>query len=139
MAQTLSAVMTRTPNTLDKTATVRDAAKLMRDEGIGDVIVCNDGQIAGIVTDRDITVRAVADGKDPASTKLGDICSGNPVCLSPDDTVDDAVRLMRDRAIRRLPVVENKRPVGVVSIGDLAVERDNDSALADISAAPANN
>lgn len=139
MAQTLKEVMTPRPSTLETTATVRDAAQLMRDEDIGDVIVCKDGKIAGIVTDRDITVRAVADGKDPASTTLADVCSDDVFCLSPDDSVEDAVRLMTDRAVRRLPVVQDNTPVGIVSLGDVATHHDSDSALAGISAAPANN
>lgn len=139
MAQTLSSVMTPRPSTLEITATVRDAAQLMRDEDIGDVIVCKDGKIAGIVTDRDITVRAIAEGMDPASTSLADVCSGEVFCLSPEDSVEDAVQLMTDRAVRRLPVVENNTPVGIVSLGDVATHRNSDEALAGISAAPANN
>lgn len=139
MAQTLGSVMTRSLSTLEATATVREAADLMRKEDIGNVVVCTDGRVTGILTDRDIAVRAVADGRDPESTKVGDICTGDPLCLSPDDLVEDAVRLMNDRAVRRLPIVENNVPVGIVSIGDLAIEGNGESALAGISAAPANN
>jgi len=92
----------------------------------------------GLVTDRDLVVRALAEGRDSATTKLGDICSKDLVVLSPGDSVDDAVRVMRERAVRRIPVVEEGRAVGIISIGDLAIERDADSALADISVAPPN-
>jgi CBS domain-containing protein len=110
----------------------------MKQHDIGDVIVLDDSKVCGVVTDRDIVVRALAEGRDPATVKLGDICSRDLVSLAPTDSVEDAVRLMRERAIRRLPVLDKGRPVGMVSIGDLAVERDGDSVLADISVAPAN-
>jgi CBS domain-containing protein len=92
-------------------------------------------RLTGIVTDRDIVVRAIADDRSPGETTLGDLATGDVTSLSPEDSVEDAIRIMRDRAVRRIPVVENDRPVGIVSIGDLAVERDPDSALADISVA----
>jgi CBS domain-containing protein len=111
----------------------------MCEADIGDVIVTNEkGYICGIVTDRDIVVRAVAQGSDCQGTKLGDICSRELTTLSPDDSIDDAVCLMRERAVRRLPVVEQGCPVGIVSIGDLALAKDPTSALADISGAPPN-
>lgn len=138
MAQTLKDLMTPNPLTCPATATIHDAAQQMRDRNIGDVIVTDGNQVCGIVTDRDIVVRALADGRDPTNTRLGDICSRDLVTLSPDADVQEAVTLMRERALRRLPVVENGKPVGIVSIGDLAMERDSDSALADISAAPPN-
>jgi predicted transcriptional regulator len=84
-------------------------------------------------------VQALAESEDPRTIKLADICSRDVTSLSPESSVGGAVKLMRDKAVRRLPVLENGKPVGTVSIGDLAVRRDPDSALADISAAPANN
>ena len=135
---TIRDVMTPNPIALPVTASVVDAALAMRDSDVGAVIVLEDGQVCGIVTDRDLVVRAIANGNYPASTKLGEVCSRELTALSPRDTVEHAVRLMREKAIRRLPVVENGQPVGIVSIGDLAVERDRQSALGDISAAPPN-
>jgi len=123
---------------MDARASVQEAAKAMLDDDIGDVIVCDGDTVCGIVTDRDITIRTVAHGKDPAATKLGEICSKDLTSLSLGDTVDDAVRLMREKAIRRIPVLDDGKPVGIVSIGDLAIDLDADSALADISKAPAN-
>lgn len=120
-------------------ATVEEAARLMRDEGIGDVMVMDGDHFRGIVTDRDIVVRAIAEGESPRECQLVDIVSGDVATVTPDDEVDQAVRLMRERAVRRLPVLDAGRPVGMVAIGDLAIERDSDSALADISAAPPNN
>lgn len=139
MATKIQEVMTRQPVTLAVTTPVAEGARRMRDEDIGDVLVLDDSnEICGIVTDRDIAVRVVADGKDPEKVKLGDICSRELVTLSPDDSVSDAVKLMSKKAIRRVPVVDGGRPVGIVSIGDLAVDRDPESALADISAAAPN-
>ncbi len=138
MPETIREVMTPSPRTLDMRATVQEAARTMLDDDIGDVIVCDGETICGIVTDRDITVRAVAQGRDPAVTSLGDICSAEVATLSPDGSVDDAVRLIRDKAVRRVPVVEGGKPVGVVSIGDLAIDLDSRSALAEVSAAPPN-
>jgi CBS domain-containing protein len=135
--QVVRDVMTPDPIVLDASASVRDAARAMRTRDVGDVLVRSAGKLCGIVTDRDIVVRAIAeDAGDPASTPIGDICTEDVECLGPDDDADDAVRLMRDRAIRRVPVVENGQPVGIVSIGDLAVRRDRESALGEISAAP---
>jgi CBS domain-containing protein len=134
----IAAVMTKQPMVLESDSPVMDAARVMRDSDIGDVIVIEGGSVCGIVTDRDIVVRGIASGKDPATTRLGEICSKDVTTVSSDTPVEEAVRLMRDRAIRRLPVVDGDRPVGVVSLGDLAVERDPSSALADISEAPPN-
>jgi CBS domain-containing protein len=139
MAQTVRDVMTGNVVTLPRTAPLRDAARRMKENDIGDVIVMNDGTMCGVVTDRDIVVRAIAEGKDPDSAKLEEICSHDVVTVSPDDPVDRAVQLMRQRAIRRLPVVEGDQPIGVISIGDLAIELDEQSGLADISAAESNN
>jgi CBS domain-containing protein len=139
MAQTVRDVMTQNVVALPRTAPLRDAARQMKENDIGDVIVMHDGSMCGVVTDRDIVVRAIAEGKDPDSAKLEEICSHDIVTVGPDDPVDRAVQLMRQRAIRRLPVVDGKKPIGMVSIGDLAIELDENSGLADISAAEANN
>ncbi len=138
MADKIRDVMTADPQILPTSASLVDAARVMRDEDIGDVIVVEGDRVAGIVTDRDITIRGTAENRPPAGTTLGDIASGDVSTLAPEDTVDDAVKLMREQAIRRIPIVEGGRPVGIVSIGDLAVQRDPDSALADISASDPN-
>jgi CBS domain-containing protein len=135
MAQKVEEIMTRDPRTVDAGDTIVDAARVMRDADIGDVVVMEDGQITGIVTDRDIVVRAIAEGRDPDSTSVGDVCTTGVETIDPDASVDDALRIMREHDIRRLPVAKNGRPVGIVSLGDLAVEREPDSTLADISAA----
>ena len=136
--QSVREVMTPNPQTVRPSSTVAAAAKDMSQKDVGAMIVVDaSNSILGILTDRDIAVRAVAEGKDVKTVKVSDVCSQDPTTLSPSDSVQDAVRLMRDKAIRRLPVVENGRPVGIVSIGDLAIERDPTSALADISSSPA--
>lgn len=132
----ISEVMTTDVATLDAKRTAADAAKVMKEQDIGDVIVTDGDRIRGIVTDRDIVVRAVAENRNPLDVPLSEIISDDLVTLSPWDSVDDAVRLMAERALRRLPVVEDGKPVGIVTLGDLAVERDPNSALADISEAP---
>lgn len=136
MAQTVREVMTRDVVTLPRDASIVEAAKLMRDNGIGDVVVTDGDRAEGIVTDRDIVIRAVADGKEPGSVRLDQVVSEDLTAVAPDDSVDRAVQIMRERAIRRLPVVEAGKPVGIVSLGDLAVEHDPGSALADISEEP---
>jgi CBS domain-containing protein len=138
VAQKVRDVMTANPTTLQEEATVADAAKRMRDDDIGDVLVVREGGLTSIVTDRDIAVRVVAEDRPPEETALRDIASKDLTTVSPDDSIDDAIRIMRDRALRRIPVVEGSRPVGIVAIGDLAVERDTDSTLADISGAEPN-
>ena len=138
MAKYVRDLMTPNPVTLSAASTLVDAAIAMRDFDVGDVIVLDNGQVYGIATDRDIIVRAIANGNYPATTKLGEVCSRELTTVAPSDSVDDAVRLMRDKAIRRLPVVENGQPVGIVSLADLMGEQEPHSPLTDISNAPPN-
>jgi CBS domain-containing protein len=139
MAQSIREVMTESPELVSSDTTVADAAKLMRDKDFGGILIGDGEEVTGFLTDRDITVRVVAEGKDPSSTTVSDVATTELHTLSPDDSVEDAIELVRQHDIRRLPVVEGAKPVGIVSIGDLAIERDEDSALADISAASQNN
>lgn len=140
MPQRISEVMSTNPVSVESTDNLATAAKAMRDNDIGDVMVAKpDGSLCGIVTDRDIVVRGIAEGLDPTSTTVDDVCHHKLVTVGPDDPVAAAVKAMEENAIRRLPVVDKGSLVGIVSIGDLAVERDPDSALAEISAAPPNN
>src|SRR5436853_263577 len=114
--------MTRDPVMVTPDSTIRDAARTMRDRDIGAVLVADRGQLVGLLTDRDIVVRAVADKADPASTMVKDIVSKELETVSPNDPVEKAVKLMRSKALRRVPVVEEDgKPVGMVAIGDLAV------------------
>jgi CBS domain-containing protein len=138
MAQYLRDIMTQNPVTVQTSDSITAAARTMRDGNIGDVVVLENGQVRGILTDRDIVIRALAEGRNPAQTAVGDICSRELTTVSPHDAIGKAVAVMRDKALRRLPVVEGGRVVGMVSLGDLAVERDPESALGGISAAPSN-
>lgn len=138
MAQSIRDVMTPDPLKVEEDTHVVDVARAMRDRNIGDVLVVHDGELRGIVTDRDIVVRCVAENLDPAATPVSRLCSDQLVTLGPDADVSEAVRFMEEKAVRRIPIVEGLRPVGIVSIGDLALKRDPESALGHISAAPPN-
>jgi CBS domain-containing protein len=134
---TVRDIMTPTPITLPLSATVADAARQMRDADVGDVLVVQDGELRGLVTDRDIVVRGLATGLD-GTTPIGELCSPQLLTVSPDEPTEVAADLMASGAVRRLPVVESGRPVGIVALGDLAVRRDPGSALGSISSAPPN-
>jgi CBS domain-containing protein len=136
MGQQVKEVMTKKAITLDRDASLVEAARVMRDQGIGDVIVLEGDDAEGIVTDRDIVIRGIAEGADPNTTRLGQVVSGDLTSVAPDDPVERAIELMREKAVRRLPVLEGGKPVGVVSLGDLAIQRDAGSVLADISDEP---
>ena len=133
-------VMSPCPRALNLDATVLEAAEVMRRDDIGAVLVLADDDrvLVGILTDRDIVVRGLAEGRDPAQTRIGDVCSRQVVTVGPEDSVGHAVRVMREKAIRRIPVVDGSQVVGMLTLGDIAVERDSRTALADISAAPPN-
>ncbi|MFJ5036903.1 CBS domain-containing protein [Streptomyces parvulus] len=137
MTRRIRDVMSPAAVAVEPMTTVARAARLMREENVGDVLVTYDCDLFGILTDRDIVVRGVADGRDPDATTVGAVCTPPPVVtLDPDDTTDHAAALMRHHAVRRLPVVEHGGvPVGVVTLGDLAVADDPHSAQADISRA----
>jgi CBS domain-containing protein len=131
-------IMSPGPVCMPPGESVSAAAQAMKQHGIGTVLVLADGRLSGLVTDRDITVRVLAEDRDPRTTRIGDICSTELVVLGPDDDVAVAARLVRERAVRRIPVLQDEIPVGVVSIGDLALEQDATSALSGVSAAPPN-
>ena len=138
MAQAVRDVMSPNPRSIDGDDNLVEAARVMRDADVGAVIVLQGHRVSGLLTDRDIVVRALADERDPAATRAGEIASRDVVALGPEDSIERAVELMSERSVRRLPVIEGDTPVGIVSLGDLAIERDSTSALAEISAAPAN-
>lgn len=139
MASRIAEVMSRSPVIVPSTTTLLEAAQLMRDHDIGDVIVQDGDDVQGIVTDRDIVVRGIADEGVPDEATVGEICSTSVITVGPDDPIGAAVQLMRENAVRRLPVTEGAVVVGVVSLGDLAVEQDRTSALAEISRAEPNS
>jgi CBS domain-containing protein len=132
-------IMTENVIALPSSAPILEAARQMRDFDVGIIVVKDGAKACGLVTDRDITVRAVAEGLDAATTPLSAVCSKDLAALSPEDDVDRAIELMRERAIRRAPVVIDERLIGIVSLGDLAIVRDPNSVLGAISAAEPNH
>ena len=138
MAQTINEVMTHDPITVDASTTIAQVARKMREGDTGAILVTEGDRLVGIVTDRDIVVRGLADGRDP-DTPIGEFTSREVRTVTPDQPVEEAIRIMREDNVRRVPVCRDGRPVGIVSIGDLALERDEESALADISAGRSNN
>jgi CBS domain-containing protein len=115
-------VMTPGVETTTSSAALQDAARMMREGDFGSVPVVDDGRLVGILTDRDIVVRGVAEGHDPAVVRVGDVASRDPVAVAPDQDLDEAMELMAEHRVRRLPVVEDGRLVGVVSQADVALE-----------------
>ncbi|GHJ41432.1 CBS domain-containing protein [Streptomyces sp. TS71-3] len=132
MADFVRDVMTPGAVVIPPDASLVEAAQLMRAQGIGDVLVASGQRVLGVLTDRDITLRAVAEGADPLTVSARAVCTPNPVVVGPDDSVLVAAGLMREHAVRRLPVVHDGRVVGVVSMGDLAVVDEPESTLAEI-------
>ena len=132
-------IMTKDVTALAPAATIAEVAQNMRYLNVGSIPLVQNDRLVGVITDRDIVVRVLAEGGDPETTPVGEICSRELTTIEPTASVGEAVRLMREKAIRRLPVVDNEGFVmGIVSIGDVAVERDRRSALGDISSAPPN-
>jgi CBS domain-containing protein len=130
-------VMSAPPETVAATAKVAEAARIMHDHDIGDVIVTEDDRPIGIITDRDIVVGAFGRGAGPSSARVADVMGGDLVTIAPTETVEEALRRMQQWAIRRLPVVEGRRVVGIVSLGDLSRLPGAGAVLADVSNAPA--
>lgn len=122
---------------VDPTASAADAARLMRDQNTGDVVVAREGQIEGIVTDRDLAIRLVAEDLDP-EVPISEVCTSDPITIAADETPEAAAQLMREYSIRRLPVRDGKGIVGFVSLGDLSTAIDTDSTLSEISDAAPN-
>lgn len=140
MTRKVRDVMSPGAAAVEPMTSVARAAGVMREQDVGDVLVAYDCDLFGVLTDRDIVVRALAEGLDPAETTVGSVCTPPPVAtLAPDDTTDLAMELMRRHAVRRLPVVERGGcPVGMVSLGDLAAVEDTHAALEEIGRAAPN-
>ncbi|MEV0634931.1 CBS domain-containing protein [Streptomyces sp. NPDC050619] len=138
MTQHVSDIMTSAPVTVEPQTSVTAVARIMRDQDLGAVLVTDGDRLRGLVTDRDLVVRSLAEGGDPEQSTVVGACSDDLVTVSPEDELGRAVELMREHAVRRIPVVEGGRAVGIVALGDLAMERDPGSALGDISAARPN-
>jgi CBS domain-containing protein len=112
--------MTTPPHTIDPDMNAADAAALMRSEDIGVLPVVRDGELLGLVTDRDLVMRVLAERKNPIEVKVGDIATRSPITVTPDMRLSEGRELMAQHRVRRLPVVKGKRLVGVLSLGDVA-------------------
>lgn len=130
-------IMTKQVVTLKSEDTVEKAANLMKEHNIGSIPICDAGSVTGIITDRDITLKSVAGGKDSKSQTISEIMTTNPITGNPNMTVDEAAKVMSDNQIRRLTIVDNNNLVGIVALGDLATENMSDQmagqALSSIS------
>ena len=122
-------VMTPNPRCVSPDDSIQSAAQIMRDEDTGAVPVCDDGRAVGIVTDRDIVVRAIAEGQ--VNRPVRDIATREIISATPDMSTREAAELMSEHQVRRLPVVDGNRLVGIVSLGDLAVKEAKDSRIGD--------
>ena len=121
MGKSIRELMTSNPETVETSATVLDAARIMRDHDVGIVPIVDGDRLVGTVTDRDIAIRVVAEGKDPQSTTVETVASRELVTIDPQQDLDEALRLMAQHQVRRLPVVEEDgKLVGIVAQADVA-------------------
>jgi CBS domain-containing protein len=141
MATNIRDVMSADCECVGEKDSLSDAAKRLAELGVGAMPICGeDDKLKGMLTDRDIVVKAIAQGKDPGSTTAGDLAEGKPVLIGVDDSIEDALRAMKEHKVRRLPVIDDdKRLCGIVSQGDLATNIDEEQVgelVETISAAP---
>ena len=122
MANSVRDAMTDNPRSIGASATVVEAARLMREQHIGSLPVTEDERLVGMITDRDITTRVVAESAVPETTSVGDVFSRDLISVEPDNDLDEALQLMARHQVRRLPVVENGRLVGMVAQADIALK-----------------
>ena len=128
---TVSDVMTKDPESVETGDSIEDAAKKMKENDTGALLVVDGDELKGIVTDRDIVVNAIAEGNSDA--KVEDVFTSDPATVNADDDIQSAIDAMREKKVRRLPVVDDDKPVGIVSLGDLAVEADDSSVLGELA------
>jgi CBS domain-containing protein len=121
MAKSVRDAMTENPRSIGVSASVVEAARLMREEHIGSLPITEDERLVGMITDRDITTRVVAEAADPKTTSVGDVYSRDLISVEPDNDLEEALQLMSRHQVRRLPVVENERLVGIVAQADIAL------------------
>jgi CBS domain-containing protein len=133
-------VMTQNPECVGENETILDAAKKLAELDVGAMPICGeDDRLKGMLTDRDIVVKVLAQGKDPASTRAGELGEGKPVTIGADDSIDEALRTMTEHHVRRLPVIDGRQLVGIVSQADIATNIDEEKTgelVEAISAAP---
>jgi CBS domain-containing protein len=140
MATTAREIMTPDAQCAGENDTVTDAAKRLAELGVGSMPICGeDDRLKGMITDRDIVVKVLAQGKNPDSTWVGELAEGKPVTIGADDPVSEALQVMKDNKIRRLPVIDGHDLVGIVSVADIATNVDEEQTgevIETISAAP---
>ncbi len=133
MARSVRDLMTPNPQGVEASASVSDAARIMKEQDVGPVPILEGGQLVGMLTDRDIAIRVVAEGRDPQSTTAGEIASRDLVTIDPQQDLDEALRLMAQHQVRRLPVVEEDgRLVGILAQADVATEHGDDRATGQV-------
>jgi CBS domain-containing protein len=123
MATSVRDAMTEDPRSIGASASVVEAARLMREQHIGSLPVTDDEKLVGMITDRDITTRVVAEAAVPETTSVGDVYSRDVVSVEPSNDLEEALRLMARHQVRRLPVVDNGRLVGIVAQADIALRK----------------
>jgi CBS domain-containing protein len=140
MATTAREIMTPDAQCAGENDTVTDAARKLAELGVGSMPICGeDDRLKGMITDRDIVVKVLAQGKNPDSTRVGELAEGKPVTIGADDPVAEALQVMKDHKIRRLPVIDGHDLVGIVSVADIATnvdEQQTGDVIETISAAP---
>ncbi len=143
MAKTAREIMTQSAECIGENDSILDAAKMMAKNDIGAMPICGeDNRLKGMLTDRDIVVKVLAEGRDPSQVRAGELGEGKPVTIGADDPVSLAISTMADHQVRRLPVIDGHDLIGIVSIGDIAQHADEDDVgklLELISSAPPNN
>jgi CBS domain-containing protein len=127
MSKTAREIMTGRPECIEEDETIQQAAQKMRSLDVGSLPICGgDNRLKGMITDRDIVVKVLADGKDPTQTHASELAQGKPVTIGADDSAEEALRTMAEYKVRRLPVIDGHELVGIISQGDLATELSNE-------------
>ena len=143
MAKTAREIMTQSAECIGENDSILDAAKMMAKSDIGAMPICGeDNRLKGVITDRDIVVKVIAEGRDPSQVRAGELGEGKPVTIGADDSISLAIQTMADKQVRRLPVIDGHDLIGIVSIGDIAQNAEEDDVgrlLELISSAPPNN
>ena len=143
MAKTAREIMTQSAECIGENDSILDAAKMMSKNDIGAMPICGeDNRLKGMLTDRDIVVKVISEGRDPSQVRAGELGEGKPVTIGADDSIGLAIKTMADHGVRRLPVIDGHDLIGIVSIGDIAKNAEDDDVgtlLELISSAPPNN
>jgi CBS domain-containing protein len=127
MGKTARDIMSGDAECVQETDSILDAAKALADKNVGAMPICGeDERLKGMLTDRDIVVKVLAQGKDPSSTKVSELAEGKPVTIGADDSIDEALRTMSEHKVRRLPVIDGHELIGIISQADIARNLDDE-------------